>query len=254
MPRISENTRGFIRFKSGIGTNIQVSPPFSDLVVTARLIDVNKAGGVGFFIPLAGVMDNMPLLTIFAPWKIIRESKEKSIAMSAQFLNVIPMLMHKEYGIRISGIMIQAEGRSEPAAPPSTQRRKAKRKAMESIPAIFTRRNDRMDGELFNASNADGIGVLVGKEGVRNVAWKSVFLPGWKLIIGDKPLSCHIHRLGLFGKKLIVGGSAPGLSEIVRVKDPEKRKSTVATATEDKELIKFLGAFMEGKYDPGKKR
>ncbi|MBL4890110.1 MAG: hypothetical protein JKX97_08850 [Candidatus Lindowbacteria bacterium] len=253
MARKNADTRSFVRFKSGIGTNVLLTPPYWTDSVLARLLDVNKAGGVGLFVPLKS-LSNIPLSSIFASWKVVREVKDNPIALKTEFFNVIPMTVSGERGIRVSGRVIQDKAETSEKTGFPTPRRQAKRIKLKPHPVILTRRSDRLDGEMFNVANNDGAGVLFSKDGVRDVTWEKIFAVGWKTIIAENTFIFYIKRLGMFNNQLIVGGEAPGISQNVTISKKDAHQAPGSRPAEavskDEELIKFLDEFMEGKHDP----
>lgn len=238
------NTRSWARFKSGIGTNVSVTCEGHAEVVSGQLLDMNKAGGLGLFVPVKGPFERLPVASLYGPWKVARTTKGTGISLQVRFFSVIPTLMYGDQGVRISASISPKGGAS--AASGAPQRRHSIRLGVGPMPVILSRRTDRMEGDMVNVSGEDGVGFLVKGDQMKGLTWGGLFASGWRLFVGRHSLLCHFRRCGIYGDRIVLGGIAPGITRLAKVKTGEKESAGRGETLDDNTLIAFLDEFMSG--------
>lgn len=245
------NTRQYERYKSGIGTNIVLTPTGQSLEIPGQLLDLNKVGGMGLFVPLKGHFENLSLSTIFGTWMVTRPIKGSQLSIESKLFNFTPLSLFGEQGLRISALAYKNyHAMMEDSA---ESRRHAKRLFITPRPVHLIRRHDRITGELCNVSRKDGVGIVLSRDVVEGIKWGNILTMGWRIQVAKKFLPCQVRRIALYGEQLFLGALAPGILNIL-ASTPAEEPATRSRQemNEDQELIGFLEDFMSGLHTPPK--
>lgn len=232
------NTRIAERFRPDGRSVISILPVNAFTKITAYLIDVNKFGGLGIFVSSRTAFDRLPLETFLEPWSVMRSSTKGTITFNVMFFHAIPKTEEGRKGIRISAMLAEKE-----AGPTSkmfmSPRRRSKRIMKDEYPVRLAMLENKIVGRLLNVGDDDGIGIQLERPELRALTWGDIFHEGWSLGQTGYSLPLYIQRLSYQDGKIVVGGSAPGISRARQQKSP----SAVSPA-DDEELMNLLDRVM----------
>jgi len=202
------DSRARPRYQLDRYSDVSLLSPHHHTPFTPRLIDVNRAGGLGLFELHARRLDEYPLLAFTSPWILSRHDGEREIRTSLRLLGTIPFTRERRRGFRVSAVVENsyAYPRSSSA---SFQRRRRERTATEAVPVRLVRGKLILVGRLRDLSTDGGVGIDVPlSDYLGFLSWHSLFQPGWQLIRGDRAFPFRVRRLGLGPGTLALGGMA----------------------------------------------
>lgn len=207
------NTRRMDRFKPDSRSLVTIAPAGSYTRVSATLLDLNKFGGLGIFVPARTAFDRMSVATLLDQWTMIRSSGQGEISLNIRFFHAIPRVEEGRKGIRISAMLLQKDLRIATSKFLSSTRRRSKRVPRGQDPARIVRPGIKIEARVLNVGDDDGVGVSVEPDMLTGVTWGDLFQDGWEFSQDGFSLTCFVQRISLQEKTVIIGGSVPGVNK-----------------------------------------
>ncbi|RMH56362.1 MAG: hypothetical protein D6679_09320 [Candidatus Hydrogenedentota bacterium] len=255
----TRDNRIFVRYKAAFGTNISLRPEGME-EFDARLLDLNKAGGFGVFIPMKNNIGNLFFSTVFLPWILIRQSRGGLIEVPTRVYNAIPTVMYNETGIRMALLHVDSRGRW--MAQQGRKRRVKERLKVDSLSVELRNKEILFTGNLYDISEDDGAGIDVTPDGVGEATWNHVFNGTWKLFLMGRTFPTKIRRVSVGETSVQLGVNANGISKMIDeltaqsetdANETSKEPAKVTPSGSDDELVAFLEEFMKESGEPEKK-
>ncbi len=244
------NTRRMDRFKPDSRSLITIAPSGSYTQVSATLLDLNKFGGLGLFVPARTAFDRMSVATLLDQWIMNRSSTQGDISMTIRFFHAIPRIEDGRKGIRVSAMLVQKDLRTESSKFLTSTRRRSKRVPKDRDPAKLVRSGLKIDTRVMNVGDDDGVGVLVDADALAKITWGELFQDGWEFAQDGFSLTCFVQRISLQDKLVIIGGAVPGVNKARQWAETAGKSAPaekVASEADDASLMDLLDQVLSKK-------
>jgi len=241
------NTRIEKRYKTAGRLQIEMLSIGLNVKVKVELLDVNKFGGIGFFLPRDCGISKVPLSSFLAGWKLSRQTKKGKIDFTVKFTNAVPMVIETISGIRVSALPVSASSKNNSEKFFISTRRASNRTSKGKRSVLLYRKGIRISGNVLNVGDDDGIGIEINAPDLTLINWGDVFLNDWMLNIEENKVPCIPQRIGLNNGAVVLGIIAPGVKRLMNGESSsiEDLNSNKTNSLGDDILLKILDTAMK---------